>query len=186
MRVRRATSADVPTLSAFGRRVFGQTFAPENNPDDLRAYLDGAYTEERQREEVANPDIDTLLLEESGTLVAFAQLRRGPPGEGVTGEEPVELWRFYVDLPWHGRGIAQTLMRAAEDAAQARGARTLWLGVWERNLRAQAFYRRQGFTVVGSHIFLLGSDPQRDLIMAKEAGGRRQEAGAGGQNSSDR
>ena len=44
---------------------------------------------------------------------------------------------------------------------------TLWLGVWERNVRAQAFYRKQGFTVVGSQIFRLGSDPQRDLVMAK-------------------
>jgi ribosomal protein S18 acetylase RimI-like enzyme len=59
------------------------------------------------------------------------------------------------------------LMRAVEDAARARDAVTLWLGVWERNVRAQAFYRKQGFTVVGSQIFTLGSDPQRDLVMAK-------------------
>jgi ribosomal protein S18 acetylase RimI-like enzyme len=167
MAIRRATPADVPALSAFGRRVFEQTFAPENNPDDLRAYLDEAYIEQRQHDEVTDPDIDTLLLEDNGVLAAFAQLRGGPAGEGVTGAHPIELWRFYVDRPWHGRGAAHTLMRGVEDAARARGAHTLWLGVWERNLRAQAFYRKQGFTVVGSHIFVLGADPQRDLIMVK-------------------
>ena len=168
MRVRRAAIDDVDMLSAFGRRVFGQTFAPENTPEDLQAYLDEAYVEARQREEIVDPRIDTLLLEERGDLIAFAQLRDGSTGNGVTGLRPLELWRFYVDFPWHGRGVAQALMTSVEDAARARGAGTLWLGVWERNVRAQAFYRKQGFTVVGSQVFVLGSDPQRDLIMAKE------------------
>jgi ribosomal protein S18 acetylase RimI-like enzyme len=168
MRVRRATIEDVAALSAFGRRVFGQTFAPENTPEDLEAYLDRAYIQARQHEEIADPGIDTLLLEENDDLIAFAQLRDGLIGNGVTGQRPLELWRFYVDFAWHGRGVAHALMASVEEAARARGAGTLWLGVWERNVRAQAFYRKQGFTVVGSQIFVLGSDPQRDLIMAKQ------------------
>lgn len=167
MRVRRATRADVAALTAFGRRVFARTFDAGNDPTDLRAYLDGSYVEARQEEELADLGIETLLLESDDALVAFAQLRDGPPGDGVSGPRPIELWRFYVDFDWHGRGVAQTLMAAVEDAARARGAATLWLGVWERNVRAQAFYRKQGFTVVGSQIFTLGADPQRDLVMAK-------------------
>lgn len=167
MRVRKATLADAAALTAFGRRVFGQTFEAGNDPRDLEAYLDGAYVEARQQEELADSTIETLFVEDEGALVAFAQLRDRPPGAGVTGPQPVELWRFYVDFAWHGRGVAQTLMAAVEDAARARGGGTLWLGVWERNVRAQAFYRKEGFTVVGSQIFALGSDPQRDLVMAK-------------------
>ena len=167
MRIRRAALSDAAALSAFGRRLFRETFAAENNPDDLGAYLDRAYTETQQREELEDPAIETLLLEDGGLLVAFAQLREGAAGNGVDGERPIELWRFYVDFPWHGQGVASTLMTAVEAAARSRGARTLWLGVWERNIRAQAFYRKQGFTVVGSQIFMIGSDPQRDLIMSK-------------------
>lgn len=167
MPVRRATLADASALTAFGRRVFGQTFEAGNDPGDLAAYLDEAYVEARQEDELADPSIETLLLDEDGTLIAFAQLRDRPPGAGVTGPRPIELWRFYVDFAWHGRGVAQTLMTAVEDAARSRGAGTLWLGVWERNVRAQAFYRKQGFTVVGSQIFTLGHDSQRDLVMAK-------------------
>ena len=167
MRVRRATPADAAALTAFGRRVFAQTFEAGNDPSDLTTYLDGAYVETRQQAELADPGLETLLLEVEDALIAFAQLRDGPPGAGVTGARPIELWRFYVDFEWHGRGVAQTLMAAVEDAARARGSSTLWLGVWERNVRAQAFYRKQGFTVVGSQIFTLGTDPQRDLVMAK-------------------
>lgn len=169
MTVRRATLSDVAALTSFGRRVYHATFAPQTNAEDLAAYLDSAYTEERQQAEISDPAMDTLLLEQDSVLAAFAQLRPGI-GDGVEGPRPVELWRFYVDHPWHGRGVAAPLMAAVEDAARARGARTLWLGVWERNTRAQAFYRKHGFTVAGSHIFWVGRDPQRDLIMVKRRG----------------
>jgi GNAT superfamily N-acetyltransferase len=42
-----------------------------------------------------------------------------------------------------------------------------WLGVWERNPRANAFYRKVGFTDVGSHVFMVGTDPQTDRIMVR-------------------
>jgi ribosomal protein S18 acetylase RimI-like enzyme len=166
MTVRRATIADTSALTSFGRRVYQATFGSDNNPDDLTAYLDSAYTEDRQRAEILDPAMDTLLLEHDSVLAAFAQLRPGVE-DAVQGPHPVELWRFYVDPSWHGRGVAAELLAAAEDAARARGGQTLWLGVWERNTRAQAFYRKHGFTVTGSHIFMVGSDPQRDLIMVK-------------------
>lgn len=169
MTVRKATAADAATISAFGRRVYHATFAPDNNPDDLAAYLDSAYTEERQRAEILDPAMDTLLLERDDILAAFAQLRPGTE-DGVEGPHPIELWRFYVDHPWHGREVAAELMAAVEHAARERGGQTLWLGVWERNTRAQAFYRKHGFTVAGSHIFWVGADPQRDLIMVKALG----------------
>ena len=81
--------------------------------------------------------------------------------------EPLELWRFYVDKVHHGRGIARQMMEAVIDVARERGAATLWLGVWEHNTRAQAFYRKSGFVVVGSHTFVLGADVQTDCLMAR-------------------
>lgn len=167
MVVRHAQPADAPRLSAFGRRIFHDTFAPANNPADLGAYLESAYTEPRQLAEILDPGIVTLLLEIEGTLAAFAQLRSSPSGDGVAGADPIELWRFYVDPAWHGKGVAASFMDTAEKVARSRGAGTLWLGVWENNLRAQAFYRKCGFAEVGSHIFVVGTDPQRDLVMSK-------------------
>ncbi len=171
--IRRATAADAPALSAFGRRVFTATFEAENNPADLAAYLDGAYTVAHQQADIADQSIDTLLLEIDGTLAAFAQVRVSDAPSCVGAPGALELARFYVDHGWHGRGVAARLMTAVEAAAVARGADALWLGVWERNLRAQAFYAKHGFTAVGSHTFLLGSDPQRDLIMEKRGLGER-------------
>ena len=82
----------------------------------------------------------------------------------------IEIQRVYVDAAWHGQGVAQSLMRALLEAATAAGADVAWLGVWELNPRAIAFYSKSGFRVVGSHVFVVGSDPQNDLILAKGLG----------------
>jgi GNAT superfamily N-acetyltransferase len=83
----------------------------------------------------------------------------------IVQPDAVELHRFYVDRPWHGRAVAQALMAAARDAACALGAHDLWLGVWERNARAIAFYRKCGFVDVGSHHFFVGEDRQTDRVL---------------------
>ena len=85
----------------------------------------------------------------------------------VRGSAPVELLRFYVDQAWHGQGIAQVLMAEVIAAAVADGSKTLWLGVWERNPRALAFYGKCGFRDVGSHEFVMGTDHQTDRILAR-------------------
>ena len=61
-------------------------------------------------------------------------------------------------------------MDAAIEAARSRGARSLWLGVWERNPRAVAFYRKYGFTRVGEHTFMLGADAQVDWVFVRPLG----------------
>ena len=57
-------------------------------------------------------------------------------------------------------------MRAVLAEAEAAGTATVWLGVWERNPRAIAFYRKCGFVEDGAAVFVVGTDPQRDVIMS--------------------
>jgi GNAT superfamily N-acetyltransferase len=85
------------------------------------------------------------------------------------GEEiqAAEIQRLYVDAKWHGKGVAHALMDSLLDAAVAGGADAVWLGVWERNPRAISFYAKRGFSVVGEHVFVVGSDSQRDLVLAR-------------------
>lgn len=58
-------------------------------------------------------------------------------------------------------------MQACLNQAKSMAYDTLWLGVWEHNARALKFYQRWGFEAVGSHVFVVGSDEQNDLIMQK-------------------
>ena len=166
MTIREATITDVAVLSELARRTFYDTFAPTNDATDMALYLAEAFGIDQQTRELNDRDITTLLAEEDGEAIAFAQLRSGHVPDCVNGPHPIELWRFYIAHQWHGRGIARPLMDRVLSEARARGARTLWLGVWEKNARARAFYAKCGFTDVGDHIFLFGTDPQTDLVMA--------------------
>ena len=80
---------------------------------------------------------------------------------------PAELARIYADAEYHGRGIGVALLETCIREARGSGAETLWLGVWEKNPRAIAFYRREGFSEVGEHTFKVGEDHQRDVIMTR-------------------
>jgi ribosomal protein S18 acetylase RimI-like enzyme len=164
-RIRKAAVEDAVDVAALAERTFRATFSAENTPDDMDEHCRKAYSTDIQGAELASSDVVTLVCEvPDGTLIAYAQLRSGAPPQ-IAGPSPLELWRFYVDHAHHGQGVAQRLMAATIETATARGARTLWLGVWERNPRAQAFYRKMGFVDVGAHTFVVGSDAQTDRLM---------------------
>lgn len=165
--IRRATVADAAALTEFGARTFRESFGKDNTAEDMEKHLASAWRLDLQRAEVVDPAIETLVAVSKDGLAGFAMVRERHSPPGVSTVRPVELWRFYVDKPWQGRGLAQALMRAVEDSARARGGRELWLGVWERNERAQAFYRKCGFEKVSQQIFVVGTDPQTDHVMMR-------------------
>jgi diamine N-acetyltransferase len=175
--IRRAASADAPALATFAARAFEDTFAKDNTREDMQSYLAKAFGEPQQLREIEDPGGITLLAEDADRLIGFAQIRREPVPGSASDAVAVELRRFYIARAFHGQGLAQVLMHAAEHAASTLGARTLWLGVWERNLRAIAFYTKCGFVDVGSQEFVLGSDRQTDRVMTKAIHPADQRAG---------
>jgi diamine N-acetyltransferase len=169
MLVRRGEPSDADSLAAFAARTFVAAFGPDNRPSDLAEYVESTYSPDEQRRELSDPSYVTLLAEMDGRLAGYAQLRSGnEPPACVTGDAAVELKRFYVDAPWHGRGVAQRLMRETIDAARAMGGKTIWLGVWERNPRGIAFYQKSGFVDAGTTVFHVGSDRQTDRVMVRK------------------
>lgn len=165
--IRRGIQADAARLSELAARTFRETFAAENRPEDVALHVVQAYGISQQVAELVDPRITTLLAEVDEQLAGYAQLRSSTIPECVTGDAPLELWRLYIAQLWQGQGVAQALLGSVEMEARRRGARTLWLGVWERNERAKAFYRKCGFADVGSHVFVVGADAQTDRILVR-------------------
>jgi len=164
--IRPGVPADAAALAEFGARTFYETFAADNTPADMARHLASAWSPKLQAAELEDPLLETLLaVGPDGVLAGYAQLRVDHAPACVATHQPIELLRFYVDKPWQGQGLARALMGEVERVARRRGGRELWLGVWERNTRAQAFYRKCGFEKVGSQIFVVGSDPQTDDVL---------------------
>lgn len=180
--VRHATARDAQALAMLAEASFRATFGAMNTAAHMDVHCRASYGAAIQAAEIADPAIATLLAEADGQLAGYAQLREGATPACIEAMRPGEIQRFYVQVRWHGTGVAQALMGGALAALRARGCDVAWLGVWERNPRAIAFYRKSGFTVVGEHVFDLGGDPQRDLVLLRSleiespGGGRKTRA----------
>lgn len=168
--IRRADRGDAAGLARLAEVTFRDSFAATNDPADMEIHCSTNFGTEIQLREIQSPSLVTILGDDDGELVAFAQLRLRSPIECVPAEHPSELYRLYVMKRLHGLGMAHELMREVLDTVRMVASDRIWLGVWERNERALAFYRKFGFEVVGDHVFQFGRDPQRDLIMALEVG----------------
>ncbi len=165
--IRRGTIDDAELLAVLGARTFADTFAVDNKPENMSAYLATAFSPAQQSAELTDLHTTFQIAERNGVAVGYAMLRAGSELDSVTGAKPVELVRLYVARESLGSGVGASLMEACISQASQEGFETLWLGVWEHNHRAQAFYRKWKFREVGTHIFQLGDDPQTDLLMER-------------------
>ena len=163
---RTARESDAAPLAALAERTFRDAFGAVNAAEDVDLHCARSFAPARQAAEIADAGLSTIVVEHEGELVGYAQLRRRE-SPAVAEKAAVEVQRIYVHQAWHGAGVAHELMREAIARAGAMGARAIWLGVWERNPRAIRFYEKHGFTTVGEQPFVLGKDPQRDLVMVR-------------------
>jgi len=166
---RQATVADAEPLTQLAFTTFWDAFAghPKNAPHDLDAYMQKAFNVEQVASELTDPKSIFLLAEIGGELAGYSKLVLDYIEPGVTADRPVELNRLYSHQKYLGKGVGQTLMDECFGRAREQNCDVMWLGVWEYNPRAQRFYEKNGFRIVGRHTFLLGSDPQTDLLMQK-------------------
>ena len=165
--IRPATAVDVERLCAVAARTFRETYRPTCDPGEVEDYVRDAFTPEAVGAWLDEHDAHTLLALLGSEVVGYARVRRGATPAGVDGPEPVELVRLYVDATLHGRGIGAALMRACLDSARALGARTIWLGAYEENRRALAFYADWGFVPAGTRPFEFGGRIYADPVLQR-------------------
>jgi tRNA (guanine37-N1)-methyltransferase len=167
--IRPCTPIDAARVAELGARLFTQAYGPTHPEPELSRYLARSFDPEMVAEQLRDPTVRMLIVEDlDGSALGYAHIREtiGPPPNGVTGNRPAEIVRFYIDAAWHGAGLAQALMVSCETEARAMRADVLWLSVWQEALRPQAFYRRAGFEIVGTTTFAFGERLDADYVMA--------------------
>ncbi|MEO0557302.1 MAG: GNAT family N-acetyltransferase [Bacteroidota bacterium] len=165
--VRIASSRDTVAVSDLAERTFRAAFETDTNSAVMDAYARDAFSPARIALELRAPDSQFFLAFDADIPLGYAKLCAGETPPCVPGPDPLELERIYVDPVAIGAGVGAALMEACVKASRERGARTLWLGVWEHNARAIAFYERWGFRTVGTKAFRLGSDDHTNQVMVK-------------------
>ena len=167
--IRIAEPEDAATVAYFSRKTFFESFGDQTSKRDMEKFLKLQFSVKNLMAEVNRKQNTILLAYKFHTLVGYAVLRevRNPPELNST-LKGMELARLYVDKPFKGTGVGNTIMRECISLSIEKAKEVLWLGVWHENQRAIDFYSKWGFKKCGSKIFLLGDDPQIDWLMKKE------------------
>lgn len=163
--LRPARADDAPYLARFAAQAFTDTYRGLDDDQDIADYCAEHFTPDVMAAVIADPACTTMLAWVGDALAGYAIVRDKPAPPCVTGPA-VQLWRLYLDQAFIGQRLGARLMQAAQAEARRRGAETLWLGVYDRNVRAVDFYRRFGFVQVGTSEFLFGGRIYADPIYA--------------------
>lgn len=168
MNIRYGNLRDAKMLSELGAQTFYDSYANDNTPEDIALHIKNSFSIEIQSAELSDPAVIFLITELDDSAIGYAKLKLGNQNKSIRGTKPLEIERIYVLQKHIGKGIGKRLMESCISEAKQRGCNSVWLGVWEGNGRAIEFYKKQGFSEAGEHVFKLGDDLQRDLIMELE------------------
>lgn len=158
---------DLPVLLPFARAVFTQTFRDNTSEANMAVYVELTFTEEKLGAELQDPNSIFFGVFQKGRLIGFIKTNFGPAQTELQDINALELERIYIDPEFFGRRIGQLLMDAAIQVALENDLYYIWLGVWEHNHRAIAFYQKNGFRAFSKHFFTMGVDRQTDIMMFK-------------------
>jgi diamine N-acetyltransferase len=169
IRMRIADARDAALVADLSRRTFYEAFAQHNTEENMRLYMEEQFTREMQMAEVQAPGRIFILAYAGEELAGYASMRvSAEKPKGLEREKAIEIVQVYSEQRMIGKGVGPALMQACLDQARDLGYQWVWLGVWEHNHRAQAFYAKWGFERFGEHIFIVGLDAQTDWWMRKK------------------
>jgi ribosomal protein S18 acetylase RimI-like enzyme len=170
--VEQARRADLPELAAVAAATFPLACPPSSTPDNVAAFITENLSEERFADYLADPERVVLVARDEAGIAGYAMLIRGVPDDddvqrAVEVRPAIELSKIYVLADRHGAGAAATLMTEALQQAATLGFSSVWLGVNQKNERAQRFYTKHGFTINGTKTFRLGAGIENDYVMVR-------------------
>ncbi|QLL10148.1 GNAT family N-acetyltransferase [Mycobacterium vicinigordonae] len=173
MRVEVAGRDDVDELADVAARTFPLACPSWSRPRDIASFIDSNLSTPCFANYLNDPQRTVFVARDEGRIVGYAMLIRGvPDDENIQRAVPlrpaVELSKLYLLKDFHGKGASTALMDAALAAATAWGARCMWLGTNENNLRATRFYTKCGFRVNGTKTFQMGEFVEDDYVMVRE------------------
>ncbi len=163
--IRQLGTDDLERLQQISRLTFTETFSEYNSEENMRSYLNNNLSVEKLGEELKNPDSSFYFAEMRGTVIGYLKLNMGVAQNEWKEDTGMEIERIYVLKEYHGHKIGQLLFEKAISIARSMEMQYVWLGVWEKNERAIAFYTKNRFKVVDHHLFKLGDDVQTDYLM---------------------
>lgn len=163
--MRKCTKDDLNIIQQISKQTFFETFYEDNNPETMETYLSEAFALDQLQKELENPYSSFYVYEIEGDVAGYLKLNEKDTQTEQMGESFIEIERIYVLKSFQKSGIGKIMLQKAIDLAETRA---IWLGVWEKNQNAIAFYEKMGFQKTGEHVFQMGDERQIDWVMTRK------------------
>lgn len=158
---------DLAALQDISIETFNDTFLEQNSPELVKDYLDKAFHTKQLEKELAAPFSQFFFVYHENEAAGYLKINTEEGQTENAGKDALEIERIYIRKKFLKHGLGRFLLHHAIEIAKDLHKKKIWLGVWERNKNAIAFYEKMGFAQTGAHSFYLGEEEQTDLIMTK-------------------
>lgn len=165
--IRKCSIEDVQLLQEVSIETFSDTFKDQNSPENMAAYLEKAYTLKKLENELSNASSQFFFIYLNEELAGYLKVNTGDAQSEEMDDDSLEIERIYVRSKYQKQGLGKYLMNKAIEIATEWNMKAIWLGVWEKNQNAIAFYSKNGFVKTGAHSFYMGDEEQVDYILTK-------------------
>lgn len=158
---------DARKLQEISYETFNETFKHQNSPENMNAYMERAFNVKQLEKELTNTSSEFFFVYFNNEVAGYLKVNTDDAQSEDMGEVSIEVERIYIKNKFQKHGLGKYLLNKAMEIAIERNKKRIWLGVWEKNENAIAFYKKMGFVQTGAHSFYMGEEEQTDFIMTK-------------------
>ncbi|MDP4098694.1 GNAT family N-acetyltransferase [Paenibacillus sp. P96] len=165
--IKKCGHEDLQTLQEISIETFNDTFQDQNSPENMKAYLERAFSSKQLEADLTHRASEFFFIYYNEELAGYLKVNMNDAQSENMGDESLEVERVYIRNKFQKHGLGKYLLNKATEIALERNKKKIWLGVWEKNENALAFYKKMGFVQTGAHSFYMGDEEQIDFIMTK-------------------
>lgn len=167
VQIKKCTLEDLLKLQEMSYETFNETFKDQNSPENMKAYLEKAFHLKQLEKELSNSASQFFFVYYNNEAAGYLKVNTDEAQTEKMGDESLEIERIYIKNEFQNHGLGKYLFNKALEMAKELNKKKIWLGVWEKNENAIAFYKKMGFVQTGAHSFYMGDEEQTDFIMTK-------------------
>ncbi|ULT59294.1 GNAT family N-acetyltransferase [Neobacillus drentensis] len=165
--IKKCNHDDLRMLQEISYETFDETFKEQNSPENMNAYLEKAFNLNQLEKELAISSSQFYFVYVNSEVAGYLKVNTNEAQSEEMGDESLEIERIYIRDKFQKHGLGKFLFNKAMEIAMESNKKKIWLGVWEKNENAIAFYKKMGFVQSGAHSFYMGDEEQIDFIMIK-------------------
>ncbi|MFJ5769643.1 GNAT family N-acetyltransferase [Psychrobacillus sp. NPDC093180] len=165
--IKECTIKDSSKLQKVSYETFNETFKHQNSSENMNAYLQKAFNLKQLEKELSNASSHFFFVYFNNEIAGYIKINTNDAQLEKMGDDALEIERIYIKNQFQKHGLGKYLFNKALEIAQESNKKKIWLGVWEKNDNAIAFYKKIGFVQTGAHSFYMGDEEQIDFIMTK-------------------